>query len=69
MRKEYRGKGLGADIMKKAEETAASKGAKTLKLHAQLQAKPFYEKLGYKPFGEMDREENTPHIWMQKTLV
>ena len=69
VRKEYRGKGLGADIMKKAEETAASKGAKTLKLHAQLQAKPFYEKLGYKPFGDMDREENTPHIWMQKTLV
>ena len=35
-------------------------------LHAQLQAKPFYEKLGFKAYGEIDYDEDCPHTWMKK---
>ena len=50
--KEYRGKKVGQYIVK----TACS----------QLQAKPFYEKLGFKAYGEIDYDEDCPHTWMKK---
>ena len=37
-------------------------------LHAQLQAKPFYEKLGFKAYGEIDYDEYCPHTWMKKEM-
>ncbi|MGN1182161.1 MAG: GNAT family N-acetyltransferase [Faecalibacillus sp.] len=36
-------------------------------LHAQLQAKQFYEKLGFYAYGEIEYEEHCPHIWMKKS--
>lgn len=38
-------------------------------LHAQVQAKPFYEKLGFKAYGEIDCDEFCPHTWMKKRDV
>ena len=35
-------------------------------LHAQIQAQQFYEKQGGLPYGEIEYEENCPHIWMLK---
>ena len=35
-------------------------------LHAQIQAQQFYEKQGDLPYGEIEYEENCPHIWMLK---
>lgn len=35
-------------------------------LHAQLQAVPFYEKLGFQAYGEVEYEEHCPHTWMKK---
>lgn len=37
-------------------------------LHAQVQAKPFYEKLGFKAYGEIDCDEFCPHTWMKKEM-
>ena len=37
-----------------------------ISLHAQLQAKPFYEKLGFVAYGEIDYDEDCPHTWMKK---
>ena len=31
-----------------------------------LQAKPFYEKLGFVAYGEIDYDEDCPHTWMKK---
>lgn len=66
--KEYRGKGVGAALVRAAEKSISSKGGKVLKLHSQLRAKSFYEKLGYTSFGKVDFDEECEHIWMVKTL-
>ena len=59
--KEYRGKKVGQYIVK----TACSLIQGNVCLHAQLQAKPFYEKLGFKAYGEIDYDEDCPHTWMK----
>lgn len=66
--KEQRGKHIGEEIVREAEKYAASKGAKTIKLHAQCQAGIFYEKIGYDAYGDIEEEEGCPHIWMKKYL-
>ncbi len=66
--KEHRGKGFGGLILKHAEESVKDKGGKSLKLHSQLHAKSFYEKCGYNQLGELEYEQNQPHIWMVKEL-
>ena len=66
--KEYRNKGVGSILLKYAEDTARLKGAKVLFLHSQIRAKEFYLKNGYMEFGEIEYEENYPHIWMKKKL-
>lgn len=38
-------------------------------LHAQVQAKGFYEKLGFIAYGMIDYDEHCPHTWMKKTLT
>ncbi|OCS90765.1 GNAT family N-acetyltransferase [Caryophanon latum] len=66
--KSARGQGVGNIIMETIEQLARDKGYNTLKLHAQMHAKPFYEKLGYVATSEEFIEENIPHIEMTKEL-
>ena len=62
--KEYRGKKVGQYIVK----TVCSLIQGNVCLHAQLQAKPFYEKLGFKAYDEIDYDEFCPHTWMKKEM-
>lgn len=49
-----KGKGLGTQLLKAAEDKAFKKGKKGVWLDTfEFQAKEFYEKLGYKVFGEI----------------
>lgn len=66
--KEYRGKGIGSRVLSAAEAAIRDAGGKQVILHAQQQARPFYEKLGYTAYGEPDLDEGCPHIWMRKDL-
>ena len=66
--KEYRGEGIGKILVNEAEKHVKTVGGKSIILHSQLQAKGFYNKAGYTEFGEIDYEENHPHIWMRKVL-
>ncbi len=66
--KEYRGQGIGAYLLRLAEDEVKRTGGKRTFLHAQQRAKGFYEKQGYISYGEADMEENCPHIWMCKEL-
>lgn len=66
--KNYRGKGIGAFILHSAENSIKSRNGKTIRLHSQYRAKEFYEKQGYKSYGEPDYDEDCLHIWMEKTL-
>ena len=66
--REFRGKNVGTHLLSAAEEYIRSKNGLAVRLHSQLQAKQFYEKCGYIAFGEIDFEEDCPHIWMKKFL-
>lgn len=66
--KDYRGKQLGALLVKKAEEIVMKKDGKSIELHAQEQAIGFYKKQGYSVCSEMEYEEHCPHYWMRKEL-
>jgi predicted GNAT family N-acyltransferase len=64
----YREKGIGKHIMGMLEEAAVRKRLKKAKLTAQIQALPFYEKLGYRKVSDVYLEQNIPHVTMLKDL-
>ena len=68
VKKLFRGKGLGSLIVKAAEEHIKRIGGKTIRIHSQLQAADFYEKIGYSKTGEFDEEEGCPHCMMIKHI-
>ena len=68
VRKEFRGKGLGAAIVKAAEAQVRRMGGKELHLHAQCRITGFYEAIGYTSYGPVEDDQGCPHIWMRKRL-
>ena len=66
--KEYRGKSLGREMLKKVEELVREKCGKAIILHAQYHAKDFYIRCGFTQQGEIDYEQNKPHAWMRKEM-
>ena len=60
-----RGKGLGKYLMAQMTAYAQSQGATKLRLHAQTQAVPFYEHLGFRTVGDTFIEADIPHILME----
>ncbi len=66
--KEYRGKSLGREMLKKVEEIVKEKGGKAIILHSQYHAKDFYIRCGFTQQGEIDYEQNKPHAWMRKEI-
>ncbi|HLC87059.1 MAG TPA: GNAT family N-acetyltransferase [Candidatus Nanoarchaeia archaeon] len=50
--KEYRGKGIGMLVIKKAIEKAKDNGKNKIVLDSQYEARIFYEKLGFKTRGK-----------------
>lgn len=68
VRKNFRKGGLGGEIVHAAETRIKELGFKKIYIHSQLQAVPFYEKIGYSQIGETDFEEGCPHCMMFKNL-
>lgn len=68
VKKEYRGQGLGSEIVGEAEKRLKELGIRYAVLSAQLRAEDFYKKLGYKGEGETYFEEWCEHIKMRKKL-
>ena len=66
--KEFRGKGIGSDVVRKALDYVKSDGGNRLVLHSQCHAVSFYEKLGFSSFGDIEFEEACPHIWLKILL-
>lgn len=69
VRKPWRGRQLGRMVMEGLENAAKERGAEKFMLSAQVQAKRFYEKLGYHPYGQEYLDEFCPHIAMEKTIL
>ncbi len=68
VKKEFRKKGIGSKLIGAAEEYAMKNGGKSIILHSQLHATQFYARLGFIEYGDIEYEENCPHIWMKKIL-
>jgi len=63
-----RGRGIGAEIMRRLLEEARRLGIREAFLHAQMQALPFYEKLGFRSEGGVFDEAGIPHVRMTHAL-
>lgn len=68
VRRHFRGRNLGAEMLKEAEKLVIQNGGNEITLHAQCRVKAFYEKSGYEGYGEVDEDEGCPHIWMRKKV-
>ena len=68
---DYRGKGIGGQLLAKAEETAKQIGAtKALLTTYEFQARTFYEARGYQVVGEIkDYPPGSSYYTMVKQLV
>ncbi|TKD72386.1 GNAT family N-acetyltransferase [Pseudalkalibacillus hwajinpoensis] len=64
----HRKLGIGNMIVGTLEELAALKGIDHVKLHGQVQAEGFYQKLGYRTDSEVFIEDGIPHVLMRKKL-
>lgn len=68
---QFRGKGIGGQLLAKAEETAKQMGAtKALLTTYDFQARTFYEARGYQVVGEVkDYPPGSSYFTMVKTLI
>lgn len=66
--KAYRHQDIGSCLVKEAEKYVRSAGGKDMTLHSQCQAAPFYRKLGFTEYGQVEDEQGCPHIWMRKAF-
>jgi GNAT superfamily N-acetyltransferase len=68
---ESRRTGLGRNLMQRAEQIALEQGCIGVWLDTfAFQARPFYEKLGYKCFGQIDdHPRGSVRYFLQKRLV
>lgn len=69
--KEYRKQHIGAALVKAVEQEALRQGYRTVVLDGQVQARPFYERLGYTVQNENEilYDCDIPHLRMQKHLA
>jgi predicted GNAT family N-acyltransferase len=66
---DVRGNGVGKAILAALEAEAAREGARKLTLDAQVRARGFYEKAGYRPSsGEFDDGTGILHLGMVKSI-
>jgi predicted GNAT family N-acyltransferase len=65
----YRGRGIGAELMKRAEQAILARNIRTVMLHGRVTARGLFEKLGYTAVSEVFTEVTIAHIVMQKELT
>jgi len=66
--KEWRGKSHGKKLVEEIMKLAKNKGINEIFLHSQVYALSFYEKLGWKAFGEAFEEDGILHKEMVANL-
>ncbi|MFC1762732.1 GNAT family N-acetyltransferase [Planctomycetota bacterium] len=65
---DYRGRGIGKEVMQALEAEAKRRGFQQTWLHAQVAVIPFYRQLGYCEEGSTFTEENILHQTMRKCI-
>jgi predicted GNAT family N-acyltransferase len=66
--KSWRGKGVGATLLKELISMAREEGRQSVVLSAQTHAIPFYAKFGFEPEGEGFMDAGIPHQAMRLRL-
>ena len=65
---EVRGRGHGSAVLATLERAAAGCGQTEVELHAQVTARRFYERAGYRAVGQEHVEVGIVHVTMRKEL-
>ena len=65
---QFRGTGVGRDILRFLMDRARARGLRKAVLHAQLTAESFYLKEGFTPLGDVFDEAGIAHRKMEKLL-
>ena len=63
---EHRGCGVGAAVLRALCDEARARGLRELELHAQISARGFYERAGWKAHGGEYLEAGIAHVDMRK---
>lgn len=63
---DYRGRGLGAELLQYIEKQASKEGCCYSVLSAEISAQKFYEQQGYQVVSDVFEEDGIPCIKMQK---
>jgi predicted GNAT family N-acyltransferase len=63
-----RGRGHGAAVLAELHRQAVLRGVPEIELHAQVTARGFYERAGYRAVGEEYEEAGIAHITMRRRL-
>lgn len=63
--REWRGKGVGALLLRALVELARSRGHTSVRLNAQTQALGFYRRYGFEAVGAQFMEAGIPHLAMR----
>lgn len=63
--KDYRGRGIGAALVRCLTEYARQQGWRRVYLGSQLHAEAFYERLGFQRYGDVFMDAGIEHCWMQ----
>jgi len=61
--------GIGSRLMDRAAEIARTMKVRDIVLHAQLTARPFYARLGYREEGDVFEEAGIAHVTMRKVIA
>ncbi len=65
---DWRGRGLGLEVLRRLIELARERGYTRLALAAQVQAQAFYAKLDFEAYGEVFDDAGIPHRMMARDL-
>jgi predicted GNAT family N-acyltransferase len=68
VRRDYRGEGIGRQLMALLESEAREAGCSTVLLHAQTAVEGFYQRLGYETTSDEFLEADILHVVMEKSL-
>ena len=69
VRASLRKQGVGSRLMDRAAAAASQMGAREIVLHAQLTAREFYRRLGYREEGGIFEEAGILHVAMRKAIA
>ncbi|WP_028782091.1 GNAT family N-acetyltransferase [Thalassobacillus devorans] len=68
VKKEFRGRSFGRQMIEAMEKRIEKEGLKQAKLNAQTHAEEFYRSLGYETISSQFMDAGIPHVTMIKTL-